>query len=84
MEVDSNIDDSGEHPRGEDIPPITTSPGCIIPAQGAPVPTSDEGAMNHPLDIPVPPPAPASGPNVADGDLRRVILMLAQIVAFQA
>jgi len=82
--VDSSIDDAGEHPRGENIPSITTPPSCTIPAQGAPVPTPDEGAMNHPLDIPVPPPAPASGPNVADGDLRRVILMLAQIVASQA
>jgi len=81
VEVDSNIDDSGEHPRGEDIPPITTSPGCIIPAQGAPVHTPDEGATNPPLDISVQPPTPSSGPSVSEGDLRGAILVLAQIVA---
>jgi len=53
VEVDSIIDDTGEHPRGEDIPPITTSPGCTISAQGALVPTPDEGATNPPLPVPV-------------------------------
>jgi len=82
--VDSKIDDWGEHPRSEDIPPITTSPSCTIHAQGGPVPTLDEGATNPPLDIHVTPPAPASGPGVSEGDLRGAILMLAQIVASQA
>ena len=64
MAVDSIIDDAGEYPRAEDIPLITTPPGCTIPAQGAPIPTPDEGATNPPLNILVPPPAPASGPGV--------------------
>jgi len=75
--VDSIIDDLGEYLRGEDIPPITTYPGCTILAKGAPVPTPDEGATNPPLDIPVPPPAPASGPGFSKGDIRGAILMLA-------
>jgi len=82
VEVDSIIDDTGEHPRGEDIPTITTSPDCTIPAQGAPVRTPDEGATNPPLDIPVPPPAPSLGPGVSEGDLWGAILVLAKIVAF--
>jgi len=82
--VNSIIDDAGEHQRGEDILPITTSPGWTIPTQGAPVPTPEEGATNPPLDIPVPPPAPASGPGVSDGDFRGAIRMLALIVASQA
>jgi len=75
--VDSIFDDAGKHPRGEDIPPITTSPCCTIPLQGAPVPTLDEGATNPPLDIPVSPPAPASGLSFSEADLRGAILMLA-------
>ncbi|XP_070034609.1 uncharacterized protein [Nicotiana tomentosiformis] len=78
-------DDAGEQPRGEDNPPTTTLLDSTTPAQTAPIPTHTEGAAIPPLtDTPVPPPASASGPSVFDGDLRRAILMLAQIVASQA
>ncbi|XP_070051598.1 uncharacterized protein [Nicotiana tomentosiformis] len=82
--VGSIFDDAGEHPRCEDIPPITTPPESTIPAQTAPIPTPTEGVTVPPSDIPVPPPAPASGPAIFDKDLREAIQMLAQIVASQA
>ncbi|XP_070046676.1 uncharacterized protein [Nicotiana tomentosiformis] len=40
--------------------------------------------MIPPLDIPIPPPTPASGSGISDGDLRGAIQMLTQIVASQA
>ncbi|XP_070045098.1 uncharacterized protein [Nicotiana tomentosiformis] len=82
--VDSIIDNAGKHPRGGDIPPITTPSESTILAQTAPVPTPDEGETNPPIDIPVPPPSPASGLSVFDRDLRGAIQMLAYIAASQA
>ncbi|XP_070006116.1 uncharacterized protein [Nicotiana sylvestris] len=40
--------------------------------------------MTPPTDIPIPPPTPASGSGISNGDLRGAIQMLTQIVASQA
>ncbi|XP_070030797.1 uncharacterized protein [Nicotiana sylvestris] len=48
------------------------------------VPTSAKVATIPPIDIPVPPPALASGSGNSDGDLRGAIQMLTQLVASQA
>ncbi|XP_070045894.1 uncharacterized protein [Nicotiana tomentosiformis] len=78
------IDNVGEHPRSENISPVTTLPDCTTIDQPAPVPTPTEGATVPPTDILVPPPNPASDSRVSDVDLRGAIQMLAQIVASQA
>ncbi|XP_070032398.1 uncharacterized protein [Nicotiana tomentosiformis] len=81
--VDPLLNDAGEHPRGENIPLTTILPDSTTPGQTALVPAPTEGATIPPTYIPVPPPAPASGPGVSDWDLRGAIQMLAQIVASQ-
>ncbi|XP_070032207.1 uncharacterized protein [Nicotiana tomentosiformis] len=82
--VDPIIDDAGEHPRSENIPPVTTVPDSTTTDQTAPAPTLTEGATIPPTDIPVPPPIPASDSGVSEVDLRGAMQMLAQIVASQA
>ncbi|XP_070057403.1 uncharacterized protein [Nicotiana tomentosiformis] len=84
MAVDPIFDDVGEHPRGEDISPITMLSDSTITDQTAPVPTPTEGITVPPTDILVPPPAPVSNSGVSDIDLRGAIQMLTQIVASQA
>ncbi|XP_070050485.1 uncharacterized protein, partial [Nicotiana tomentosiformis] len=81
--ADSIFNDAGEHPRSENIPPITALPGSTTTDQTTPVPIPTEGATVPPTDIPVPAPAPAFDSGVTDVDLRRTIQMLAQIVASQ-
>jgi len=39
VEVDRIFDDAGEHPRGEDVPPVTTMPDSTTANQTTPVPT---------------------------------------------
>ncbi|XP_070057047.1 uncharacterized protein [Nicotiana tomentosiformis] len=58
--VNPIVDDAGEHPSSENIPPATTMPGSTTTDQAAPVPTPTEGATAPPTDILVPPPAPPS------------------------
>ncbi|XP_070055823.1 uncharacterized protein [Nicotiana tomentosiformis] len=58
--VDFIFNDAGEHPRSENIPPVTMLPDSTITDQTTPIPTPTEGATVPPTDIPVPPPAPAS------------------------
>ncbi|XP_070057303.1 uncharacterized protein [Nicotiana tomentosiformis] len=58
--IDPIIDDVGEHPRSENIPPLTILPDSTTTNQTAPVPTPTEGATVPPTNIPVPTPVPAS------------------------
>ncbi|XP_070054407.1 uncharacterized protein [Nicotiana tomentosiformis] len=82
--VDPLLGEAGEYPRGEDNSPSATLPDSTTPVQATPVPTPTEGASVPPTDIPIPPPAPASGYGISDGDLRGAIQMLTQIVDSQA
>ncbi|XP_070036595.1 uncharacterized protein [Nicotiana tomentosiformis] len=84
VEVDPLFDEAGEHPRGEDNPPTATLPDSTTPAQATPVSTPTKCATVPPPEIPIPPPTPASGSGISDGELREAIQMLTQIVASQA
>ncbi|XP_070054342.1 uncharacterized protein [Nicotiana tomentosiformis] len=78
--VDPINDDTGEHPRSENIPPVTTLLDSTTTDQTAPVPISTDSATVTPTDIPVLPLVPASNSSVSDVDLRGAIHMLAQIL----
>jgi len=81
--VDPLLDDAGEHPRSENIPPATILPDSTTTDQTALVLTPTEGATVPLTDIPVSPLVPASDSGISDVDIRGAIQMLAQIVASQ-
>ncbi|XP_070022617.1 uncharacterized protein [Nicotiana sylvestris] len=77
-------DESLHDTAGEGSRPAITLPGSPIPGQTTPTPAPAEGTTIPPIDTLIPPPSPASGSCISDGDLREAIQMLTQLVASQA